>query len=599
VFLGLASMPAVRIGQAVGLLALVGFSTVLWLVGLSKLLAVALVLLWALYLSLDRLLGRLAGWAIGRTPKAFRWTIECICVRPSFSWRPHAWSEVTIVNWTWHNPPGFEGADILHIDRLTLRLNLASIYRALRHHDAVEVDMLLLEGVCFCTQRNEEAELNLWEALDLPDSDVNVSAIVQNARRHGGMHTDTFKKRASWAAVKPLPAVSTEATRKAAKYTRPEWLRRTQVKFKPPSTTRCFPCLCCSDSSSSSSAPSAAGPYFEFPIGDPRRRPRWGVPMRFNIRQMAVMDVKLHVFDLLTLDHRWRLLGPGDTKMVVSSLFISREHLEAGDERRSGSGPVGDRIHGVYLGELIWVLIAQLLPKVIEHSPSNFFKTAAFATGYCVRDSAVTAAAKVLDFMLDAKHFVAMRLCLPRALGEASLTPTDHEGGCQVHVHLIRGRGIAHEGQRVNVHARLELCDPPPRCEGQAVVAGSFARGSSVDTQYSALRIWTKTPWWDQHFSLGPAGSVHSVLRITLFFRKTRHANAAISRSEDAKIGEVNIPLRTLLVRDRVIRDNQMVGWFPLEPARAAGRGASHFKGRLKLGLKLNGRSQLRDLEAC
>mmetsp|Transcript_77601 Transcript_77601/g.179949 ORF Transcript_77601/g.179949 Transcript_77601/m.179949 type:complete len:622 (-) Transcript_77601:192-2057(-) len=607
----------------VAIAGMAGSSFVLWLVGFPKLLAITFVLLWALYVSLDRLLGRLAGWAIGRTPKAFQWSIECVCVRPSLSWRPHAWSEIIILNWTWHNPPGFsaseegvneEGAPryILQIDRLTLRLELASIYRALRHHEAVQVDMLLLEGARLRLQRNSEANLNLWEALDLPDSDVNVSAIVQNARRHGGMQFDMSNKR-NMTQVTPLPPVSTEATRKAAKYTRPEWMKkRTMMKLGTPSSAtagRCFPCLPLREASSSSSSKSTTPTqaYFEYPIGDPRRRPRWGVPMRFDIRQMAVVHVELWIFDLLTLDHRWRLLTPGDTKMAVSSLFISRESLEAGDERRSGMGPIGDKIRGVYLGELIWVLIAQLLPKVIQKSPSNVFKAATFACGFGIRDSAVTTTAKVLDFVLDAKHFMRQQMS-PASTREMASSPVDQSSSCRIIVHLIRGRGIAHEGQRVNVHARLELRNPP-------------FRGPPVDTQYSVLRLWTKTPWWDQHFNLGPAESVSSVLRVALFFRRARFMDEdAASSNCHGRIGEVIIPLQTLLVRDTVI-DGEMVGWFPLAAMankggdgggdvaaalpRAEDRGSSPrvsrfraARGRLKLGLKLTGRHHLPDLEA-
>ena len=38
-----------------------------------------------------------------------------------------------------------------------------------------------LEGVSFCTRRNAEGALNLWEALDLPDQDVNVILKKANA----------------------------------------------------------------------------------------------------------------------------------------------------------------------------------------------------------------------------------------------------------------------------------------------------------------------------------------------------------------------------------------------------------------------------------
>ena len=85
------------------------------------------------------------------------------------------------------------------------------------------------------------------------------------------------------------------------------------------------------------------------PLGDPLRRPRWGVPLRFDIEQVAVLKAELWLFDLLTMDRRWRLLEPQDTKMEVSSLAFTWEALAKRDARRSGEA---DGVQGVYLGEL-------------------------------------------------------------------------------------------------------------------------------------------------------------------------------------------------------------------------------------------------------
>jgi len=42
-------------------------------------------------------------------------------------------SEVIINGWTWHNPVGFKpGGELLYIDRLSLRLSLASLLPAIR-----------------------------------------------------------------------------------------------------------------------------------------------------------------------------------------------------------------------------------------------------------------------------------------------------------------------------------------------------------------------------------------------------------------------------------------------------------------------------------
>jgi len=308
-------------------------------------------------------------------------------------------------------------------------------------------------------------------------------------------------------------------------------------------------------------------PYFEYPIGHPRRRPRWGVPMRFDIMQIMALHVDLWILDLLTMDKRWRVIEARDTRMTVDSLVVSREMLEAGDLRRSGLGEKGDGVHGVYLGELVWALIGQLLPKLVKKSPSNFLKTAAFAAGYGAKDSASIATARVLDCALDTKRLLGKRVLLPKR--------TRSEGLCNLEVRLIRGRGITHEWRRVNVHARLELRDPP---DDVSVLQGQM--GPVAAEAESALRIWTKCPWWDECFVLGPARFRDSALRIVLLW----HTDPWLGQG--FPFGEVTIPLSSLLVQDKAISD-VIVGWFPLE------RLEERSSGRIKLSLRLNGQRHL------
>lgn len=65
----------------------------------------------------------------------------------------------------------------------------------------------------------------------------------------------------------------------------------------------------------------------------------------------------------------------------------------------------------------VWVLIAQLLPRVLESSPRNLLKTvprsstpvliafqAVFAVGYGAWDTSVILGAKVFELALDAKY---------------------------------------------------------------------------------------------------------------------------------------------------------------------------------------------------
>jgi hypothetical protein len=412
-----------------------------------------------LYASLDILLGHVASWAIGKTPKAFKWTIERICVRPSFSW--HSWSEVAIIGWTWHNPRGFEDDEanyILQIDRLTLRCDLRSFYYAIRDHQSVVVDLLKIDGVRFKTQRNNDAALNLWEALDLPDNDLNVSVVMKKAREsEHGIHSK---------AIMPLPPVATAATRQAAGYWRKSWRKEAPTTPTPtsqvmqPSTTTCS-CLsfaCWKAPPEEDPAAQTPKEYFEFAIGDKRRRPRWGVPVRFDIKMFLAEDVDVWIFDLLTMD-RWesapdrskRFADPSQTKMSVRYLAITRETFEARDERRSGGGPLGDGIRGIYLGELVWGLIGELLPEVVRASPGGLLKNMLFASTYAARDSAMVVSGSMLDLALYAKGLLHLRRLPPVVASDA----------CFLHVHLMRGRKVTHNGDRVNVHVRLSLKDAP------------------------------------------------------------------------------------------------------------------------------------------
>ena len=56
-----------------------------------------------------------------------------------------------------------------------------------------------------------------------------------------------------------------------------------------------------------------------------------------------------------------------------------------------------------------------------------------------------------------------------------------------MHVHLICGRGLVREqDQYCNVLVRLELKNP------------QTPQGQLADVALAPLRMWTKSPWWDQ-----------------------------------------------------------------------------------------------------
>ncbi|CAK9063428.1 Hypothetical protein SCF082_LOCUS32851 [Durusdinium trenchii] len=478
----------------------------------------------SLLLQADRALAHLSCWAIARTPKAFHWSIELICVRPSWSFRSFCWSEIRIINWTWHNPPGFEDdarSYILEIDRLSIRLQLSSIFAAIRKRGAIKVKLVCVEGVRFNTQRNEEALLNLWAALHLDDA-TNEAAIVHGAHHVGGLDAPHM--------VKPLEHGAKALQADAA---------QRNFQFRRQDT----------------------------PLGDALRRPRWGVPFRFDIEQVCVISAKLWLFDLLTLDRRWRPVEPQDTKMEVPCLAFSWETLAKRDPRRDGHA---DGIRGVYLGELVWVLIAQLLPKVLESSPQNLMKTALFAVGFGAWDATVIMGAKAFELALDAKYCLGNVLpCLP------STEPRPTLDRCFVHVHLICGRGLVRQhNQYCNVLVRLELKNP------------QTPQGTVADLAVAPLRMWTKSPWWDQKFCLGPATSTSTLVRIRCFHRKARHA---MSTKCDGLLGQVVVPLSEILAEKKVSKDGTVVQWFPL--VADSMMGVSH--GHLKLGFRIVGQRHL------
>lgn len=832
----------------------------------------SLAFVWGFMQALDRALGRLAGWGMAKTPKAFLWTIDCIKVRPNFNWwAKDSWSEIIVCGWTWHNPAGFNRGGktsyILKIEKMTLRLELLSIVRAIRHKQAVKVDLLLVEGLHFKTQKNEASLLNLWEALDLPDDDVNVSAIVQSAQRYGGLSkpvapsgggrqggssggvsssaagdtarrsldgSDTLPASASaWAApdrrlngsgsagrlrrlwrgsglpesgaavgkglrrlwpfggrgqaassqgggalagawrqrlgarltrratftavdgvegarkpgplkrlgnfgkrlaenwgssegsdggtqlwgrvaLRPLPAVATQATRRAARYWRPQWgsERRAKVFYRQlarAATPSCCGCSCgllrwfseepkkkkrslmlkegeeaelmgsrrwigatagssvcvgtwtsaatavgssasgldrriiwggnngggggggglgdgggegvtearwkstegegeteedASEVEETNSDTPVPGRYHEYPIGDPRRRPLWGVPIRFDIAQLVLLRLRLDVMDLLTIaGHRTLREERVDTKMEVESLVIPRARLEAGDERRRGAW---DGVHGVYLGELVWVLIAEAVPMI---APSRLLKNALLAAGYALKDTAWRFGTGALELALNAEH------TLTQEMAEVAefMFPQEAVACCRLRVQLMSGRRVTWRGGPVNAKAHLELLGP---AEEAGRGSPHHAERCVRDRADSALRLWTTQPRWDENFDLGPVSSMNFLLRVACYHHRDAVSidftggpgdeaaggsasigGGAVGASPEAGqaafLGEVRLHLADLLMRDEAINETgEIVGWFPLLHGRGTLPGGAEGSGltaEIKLKLTLSG----------
>jgi len=572
-----------RVALMAGAAIVVGLVLLALLLGVWTVLFLLLLLLFAIYQKQEELLASLVCWAIGRIPQAYRWTMRSIRVCPNFAERsdPDAWSEIVVSNWTWHNPLGFDDGGVvtgpnflLQIDELKFRMKLSSIKEAFTKHKSLDIDLLRIEGLRFNTSRNPRGALNLWQALALPDDDVNVKSIRSQANRYGGLHCEESEF-GSAPEVVPLPPVSTAATRAAADYWRPEWgekpIGSTSSDLESPlerHTTR--------STRSHTKKPESQQPllgekaYVEEPIGDPRRRPRWGVPLRFDIRQLVLINVQLWVLDLITMDAHAtsQRMHPDKKRIDVHTLNISRSRLEAGDARRSGSV---DDVHGVYLGELVWVVVAEVIPLVLKRAATG--RTAVLAAGFAMKDAAKRVGAKTVQAMHGAGHAIKEAVVHHRHRHRGN----SEEDGCRLQVHLIGGQEVTRKGYAVNSHAWLELLTPA---------------GDTISSARSEPQMWTKVPHWDENFELGPVGSVSEVLRVTLYHQKSRQVIGITHQPKETPerfIGEIVLPVSKFLIRDKVIAEGgEIVGWFPLTDPRGLRQGTP-CSGQIKLGLRLTG----------
>lgn len=480
----------------------------------------------------------------------------------------------------------------------------------MRHLGAVEVDLLSVEGLRFKTQRSAEAALNLWEALQIPDDDVNVSFLMNHAQWHGGMsetgHGESrpnhdhrqqpegtaSSKHSSWTSwhhssnhnlpLKALPAVATAATRKAF---------RTNSVLSVSRATAPSPVT----SSSASASGTGAKRWSEYPIGHPRRRPQWGVPLRFDVRALVATEIQIWILDMFMMDDHGTVESD-DNSMTIQTLSVDRERFELNDERRSGTGPDGDGIHGVYLGELVWTLIAVAWPKLIDDAPTALLRTAALACAYDIEDSIEASMVAALQ---------SVRNCGTRLDSLIAL----HWGGAKqrepgpcVHVHLMMGRGFTQSigkarGLKVNVSVAIELQhDPlgaaillvPGKAPSKAAAPSASPSSIAGDCFAEAPMLsYTKTPRWDAHFELGPARSQSSLLRLRCY----HHQSPVCASYKTADfMGEVVLPLSSLLIQDQAIGDDgNLVGWFELSDGMGLTSASVRYTGALKLGLRIDG----------
>merc|ERR1711971_376266 len=79
------------------------------------------------------------------------------------------------------------------------------------------------------------------------------------------------------------------------------------------------------------------------------------------------------------------------------------------------------------------------------------------------------------------------------------------------------------------------------------------------------------------------------MVRVTVYHRKYRQVVGITSSPKEVPerfIGEVNLPVKTLMLRDAVIAGGELVGWFTLMDMKGQRQGIA-CSGEIKLGLRL------------
>ncbi|KAJ1451667.1 hypothetical protein M885DRAFT_529278 [Pelagophyceae sp. CCMP2097] len=569
-------------------------------------LALALFLIW---LYLDQLLGLLASWAMkDLCPKHFHWKISYILIRPNLFAGASCPAEIVFGDWTWYNPIEFDNHSpyILHINKITFTLDFHSLYTTLRGRTpAINVHSVVVDGLDFHAERNKEDALNLWVALDLPDQDVNV---VVNSLR--GLRVDHFSERALpqpeacapsapknrrgasffWQSRKDLakeaaPEATGEGEGRVGEEKGSESRRSETGRVEGGLAAKCGSALCFrplsaiarllrGDRQKAISRARSSTFKDEFQrdaplrtsrpplqrrntdVFDPRRRPRWGVPVRLDIHKVTVLGVEAQLMDLITVhrhSHSMAHMASGDTTIRLGCVEISREGLVQKDPRRSA---------GIYLGELVWALIHALVLKILTTQPSRLIKNSTLAVAFAVHDVAHYTIAKALEMALNAPVEVMRQ---PRALYEALDWDVDKKIP-QLKLSLVCGR-------RLFAHAQ-------PPCRSAAVsthvIALLYHCGEDgverfVDAAISKVRLWTRRPCWKEQFLLGPVKTLETAKLKVIVIHHDRISGERLfsSSASNTAAGEFDVPLAALL-QGRLRGKRPAVGWFQLGDPTAA-----------------------------
>lgn len=553
----------------------------------------------------DVLLARLTVWCIGKCPKSFDWSIESISIRPSW-WPSTRSSEIVVSGWTWHNPPGFrKSPHLLYVRRMLLEIDLGSVLDAIRarNQNAIKIASIHLDGVAFRASRNVDDGLNLWVALDLPDQDVNavvrdlgklrtlagareaVASPTVKGANETPISSETARPATSPDIIEPLPVNEYEQIRKSSGERRVvacfplgkavdvmfrTCRRRNAESARTDKAGRTRKRLALFSFLKRESQATAVGESShnrqsesttlrgmpsdsqcqdnrrrqETMVGDPRRRPRWGVPFLFDIDRVVATKIEVDVIDLLTVRRHSPWLFDQSTELKLDHITFARDLLLRGDPRRA---------IGVYLGELVWTLIYVLLRKIVKTKPSRLMKNSTLAVAFAVTDLAHYTVARTLELAINAP---------PQASRLLEQRRRRHGECASVTVRLIRGRRLfVHQGDTgaVSCHAIVQLRQSTPEND----------RWTAVDQATTKTKVWTRSPNWDETYSLGPIDEIKTAQLVVVCVHQERMPGPSTMWGQAAKVavGEIVIPLVSIVnnvALRRYSRAANVVAWFRL-----------------------------------
>lgn len=555
----------------------------------------------------DVLLARLTVWCVAKCPKSFDWSIESISIRPSW-WPSTRSSEIVISSWTWHNPPGFKTSPhLLYVRRMLLEIDLGSVLDAIRarNQNAIKISNIHIDGVAFRASRNVDDALNLWVALDLPDQDVNavvrnlgklrtmavakeaVASSTVNDANESPIFSETARPLTSPDIIEPLPINEYERLRRSSSErqvvccplgkavdamfrtcrgrkaesartddagSRCKWIALFSFLKRESQAAAVVESASTRESESTTFDGRLSGSQCqdnfrrqETMVGDPRRRPRWGVPFLFDIDRVVATKIEVDVMDLLTVRRHSPWLFDQSTELKLDHITFARDLLLRGDPRRA---------IGVYLGELVWTLIYVLFRKIVKTKPSRLMKNSTLAVAFAVTDLAHYTVARTLELAINAPP-QASRLLEQRRrrTGEcATLT-----------VRLIRGRRLfVHQGDTgaVSCHAIVQLRKAKPEND----------RWIAVDQATTKTKVWTRSPNWGEAYSLGPIDEIKTAQLVVVCVHHERMPGPSTilnpwGQAAKVAVGEIVIPLVSIVnnpALSRSSRATDVVAWFRL-----------------------------------